>query len=72
MKNFFRQLFFSRELNLIFFSIFLFAIALGMNAVTFPAMLNNYGVDAAHIGIAFTLDCLGGIVMSIFLSRIVG
>lgn len=61
---------FSRELNLIFCSIFLFAIALGINAVSFPATLNLHGIDAAKIGIAFTLDCLGGIAMSFFLSKI--
>ena len=43
-----------------------------MNAVSFPAVLNKYNVDTAHIGIAFMFECLGSIVMSFFLSRIVG
>lgn len=42
-----------------------------MNIVTFPTILNLHGVDPAHIGISFTLDIVGGIVMSIFLSRLV-
>jgi len=67
----FRQLNFSREINLLFLSIFIFAITIGINAVTFPAILNKHNVSAAHIGIAFTCDTLGGIVMSFFLSRIV-
>ena len=71
VPKFFKQLIFPRELNLLFLSIFLFAITLGMNAVSFPAILNKNGVDAARIGIAFTLDCLGGILISFFLSLIV-
>ncbi len=62
---------FSQQITLIFLSILLFAIALGINAVSFPALLDQHHVDATHIGIAFTLDCLGGVVMSLFLSRIV-
>lgn len=70
LLNFLRHFRFQRELNLIFCSIFLFAIALGINTVSFPAVLNFHGVDAAKIGFAFTLDCLGGVVMSFFLSKI--
>lgn len=44
---------------------------MGMNLVTFPTILNKHGVDAAHIGLAFTLDTFGGILMSFFLSRFV-
>lgn len=45
---------------------------MGINLVTFPTILNQNGVDASKIGIAFTLDALGGILMSFFLSRFVG
>ncbi len=71
MPKFFQQLVFSRELNFLFLSILLFAMAMGINLVTFPTILNKHGVSAAHIGLAFTLDTFGGIVMSFFLSRIV-
>lgn len=71
MYKIFKQLSFSRELNFLFLSILFFAIALGIDAVIFPATLNKHGIDAAQIGIAFTFDCLGGIVMSFFLSKIV-
>lgn len=71
VRKFLQQFVFSRELNLLFLSIFIFAIALGINAVSFPAILNKNGINAAYIGVAFMMDCLGGIVMSIFLSRIV-
>lgn len=71
MQNFFKQVTFSRELNFLFLSILLFAMALGMNLVTFPTILNKHGVSAAAIGIAFTLDTFGGILISFFLSKIV-
>ncbi len=71
MPSFLTHLLFPRKINLVFLSIFLFAIAIGMNAVTFPAVLNKNGISAAGIGLAFTLDCLGGILMSFFLSFVV-
>jgi MFS family permease len=67
-----KQFTFSKELNLIFLSVLLFASAMGVNLVTFPTILNQHGVDASKIGIAFTLDALGGILMSFFLSKFVG
>lgn len=61
---------FSKELNLLFLSILLFATAIGINLVTFPTILNLHGVNPAQVGIAFTLDIFGGILMSFFLSKI--
>ncbi len=71
MRSLSKQLTFSRELNFLFLSVLLFATAMGINLVTFPTILNKHGVDAAHIGIAFTLDAFGGILMSFFLSKFV-
>jgi MFS family permease len=66
-----RQLKFSKELNFLFLSIFLFAGAMGINFVTFPTILNQHNLDAAHVGIAFTTEIVGGLFMSFFLSRLV-
>ena len=71
MPEFLKQLRFSKEINLIFFSIFLFAAAFGINMVTFPSILSKNGIDAANIGIAFSVDIFGGILMSFFLSKFV-
>ena len=71
MPQILKQLTFSRELNLLFLSIFLFAIAMGINLVTFPTILSKHGVSAGDIGLAFTIDSFGGILMSFFLSRLV-
>ncbi|MBP7710156.1 MAG: MFS transporter [Rickettsiales bacterium] len=71
MPKFLQQLVFSRELNFLFLSVFLFAATLGINLVTFPTILNKHGVSGSLIGIAFTLDILGGILTSFFLSKIV-
>jgi MFS family permease len=62
---------FSRELNFLFLSVLLFAIAMGINLVTFPTILNKHGVNTKNIGLAFTLDAFGGILISFFLSKIV-
>jgi len=69
VTKFFRHFIFSREVNLLFLSILLFATAYGINIVAFPTILTKHGVDAAHIGIAFTFDVLGGVIMSFFLSK---
>lgn len=68
---FLQQLKFSRQLNLLFLSVLLFAMAMGINLVTFPTVLNKHGVSSSQIGLAFTLDSFGGILVSFFLSRIV-
>ena len=70
MPQFFKQLIFSRELNFLFLSIFLFAVSMGINLVTFPTILNQNGVSAAAIAIAFTIDIFGGILMSLILSKL--
>jgi len=69
VTKFFRHFIFSREVNLLFLSILLFSTAYGINIVAFPTILTKHGVDAAHIGIAFTFDVLGGVIMSFFLSK---
>ncbi len=71
MEKIFKQLAFSRELNFLFLSVLLFATTMGINLVTFPTILNKHHVSAAEIGISFTLDAFGGILMSFFLSKIV-
>ncbi len=71
MKHTFKSLTFSKELNFLFLSILLFAMAMGINLVTFPTILNKNNVSPSLIGLAFTLDTFGGILMSFFLSRIV-
>ncbi len=62
---------FSRELNLLFLSILLFATAMGINFVTFPTILTLHQVNPALIGLASTCEIIGGIFASFFLSRIV-
>ena len=71
MPDFIKQLAFPREINFLFLSIVLFAVAMGMNLVTFPTILSKHDVTAAHIGLAFTIDTFGGILMSFFLSKFV-
>jgi MFS family permease len=66
-----KTLIFPRELNFLFLSILLFAMAMGINLVTFPTVLNKNNVSPSLIGVAFTLDTFGGILMSFFLSKIV-
>ena len=63
--------YFSKEVNLLLFSIFLFATAMGIDFVTFPTILTRNGFNASDIGIAFALEILGGIITSFFLSNFV-
>lgn len=60
-----------KELGLLYLSILLFATAIGIDAVTFPTILNNHNVNPANIGISFTFDIAGGILAWMFLSQIV-
>lgn len=62
---------FSRELNLLFLSILLFAAAIGIDLVTFPTILTINKIDPARIGLASTCEAIGGIFASFFLSRVV-
>ena len=62
---------FSKELNLLFISIFLFACALGIDLVTFPTILSRNNVNPGLIGIAGVSEVIGGILASFFLSRLV-
>lgn len=62
---------FSRDLNLLFLSIFLFAIAMGMNMVGFPSILSQNSVRPSLVGMSWSIDIVGGIVASFFLSRLV-
>ncbi|MBU6339449.1 MAG: MFS transporter [Rickettsiales bacterium] len=61
---------FSKELNLLFLSVFLLATAMGINFVTFPTILAKNGISSAQIGFAATCDILAGIITSFFLSKI--
>ena len=70
MKKIIQQLSFSKEINLIFLSTFLFATSMGINFVTLPSVLSKNGIDAGRIGIAVTCDILAGIFISFFLSRL--
>jgi predicted MFS family arabinose efflux permease len=70
-EEFFKQLNFFPELGFLFLSIFLFAVAVGINFVIFPAILSSHKVSTGNIGIAFTFYSFGGILMSFFLSRVV-
>ncbi len=63
--------YFSREINFLLLSILLFAVALGINLVTFPTILTERGVSSSLIGIAFTAEILGSILMSFFLGKFV-
>ncbi len=71
LKQILSQLNFSKELNLIFLSVFLFACAMGINIVTFPTVLAKNHVSSLQIGLASTCDILAGILMSFFLSKLV-
>lgn len=68
--QFLKDLKFSKEVNLIFLSIFLFASSIGINIVTFPTILEKNGISSAQIGFAATCDILAGIITSFFLSKI--
>lgn len=71
MKNLLKDLTFPKEINLLFLSVLLFAITMGINFVIFPATLTLKGFLAHNIGIFFAFDTLGCIVMSLILSKIV-
>ena len=70
-KKFLKQIIFPKRLNLLFLSIFLFAISASINAVVLPTILSVHGVSATSIGLAFSTDVFGGICMSFFLHNIV-
>ena len=71
MTQFFKKLIFAREVNFLLLSIFLFALALGMNFVTFPSLLNERGFETSRIGIFFACELMGGILMLFILNKIV-
>ena len=62
---------FSRELNFIFISIFLFAVAMGIDFVVFPTILTLHGISPNKIGFASACEIIGGILASFFLGRFV-
>lgn len=67
LKNFI----FPKEIYLIFISILLFAIALGIDLVCFPTILSLHGINSFEIGLAASFEIIGGITASFFLSRFV-
>ncbi len=66
-----KNLQFTKEINLIFASIFLFAMAIGINLVTFPAILSENGINSAQIGIISIFEICGGLFASLILSKFV-
>lgn len=66
-----KNLQFTKEINLIFASIFLFAMAIGIDLVTFPAILNENNINSAQIGIISIFEICGGIFASLILSKFV-
>ncbi len=66
-----KYLHFSKEINLIFLSIFLFSCAIGMNLVTFPTILNLNNISSFKVGFAFAFEMCFSILASFFLSKII-
>lgn len=66
-----KNLQFSKDIKLLFLSILLFAIAVGINLVTFPTLLSVNGINSLEIGIASTFEIFGGIAASFLLSKLV-
>lgn len=62
---------FSHETILLFFSIFLFATAVGIDIVTFPSILSKHGFSPFKIGIASGFEVIAAITMSFFLGKII-
>lgn len=71
MKNLVSELKFSKEINFLFLSIFLFAIAAGSLLVILPATLIHKGFASYQVNIYFAFEMAGGIAMSFFLTKIV-
>lgn len=61
----------TKKITLLLISIFFFAVAIGINFVTFPTILAQNGVSADKIGLAFSCEMLGMIIISFFLPKIV-
>lgn len=70
MQNLFINLLLIRQTKFLYLSFFCFAIAVGINFVTFPSILKLHNLSAFQIGLAFTLEILGVSLMSFFLSKI--
>ncbi len=66
-----KNLQFTKEINLLFASIFLFAVAIGIDLVTFPAILSENSVSSAQIGIISIFEICGGLFASLILSKFV-
>jgi MFS family permease len=62
--------FVTKPLVRLFASMFLFATAVGMNFVTFPAILLKHGVDPFKIGLTSAFEIVGGITMSFILAKV--
>jgi MFS family permease len=65
------KIFSNKKLPLIFLSIFLFAVAIGMDVVTFPTLLTKHGISPTKVGIASTFEVIASIIMSFLLAKIV-
>lgn len=62
--------FITQPLAKLFASMFLFAVAVGMNFVTFPAILLENRVDPFKIGLTSAVEIVGGVIMSFILAKI--
>lgn len=62
---------FPGEIKFLFLSVLLFAIAMGVDLVCFPAIMNNFGFSPTQIGVSFAIELLGGITASFLLSKFV-
>ena len=71
MKNLVTELKFSKEINFLFLSILLFAIAVGSLLVILPAILLEKGFAPYQVNIYFAFEMAGGIAMSFYLTKIV-
>ena len=59
------------NLKLLFFSIFIFATATGINAVTFPALLTINNISPRAMGFATIIEIGSGIIISFVLPKII-
>ncbi len=62
--------FLKNPITRLFISVLLFATAVGIDMVTFPTILMKNGINPAKIGISFSFEVIGGLLMSLVLSRL--
>lgn len=60
-----------KSLFLLLFSVFLFSTAIGIDIVTFPALLLKNGANPFQIGLSSNAEVLASILTSLFLTKLV-